>query len=257
MKKLVLIFLSCAFSFAFFSQNEIDSSDYLVITGIVKERDKDKLLEGVEVIFEDAIKVDTSYYVTNNEGEFSRKMVNFNNKVNSLVHLKITLKKEGYYPKEIEFKYSVSLDVDTIVLNNFLKLDLISSSGPKIGPYIVVDNILFDKNSSKLSDIVKKELSHFVFDLKHYNIKDSVFIEFEGHASHDESNKKSLSSKRAQTVKNFLVSLGMKEENIKTNSFGSEAPIYVCDKENSNCTDKEKAENRRVEFYYKENKAKR
>ena len=51
-----------------------------------------------------------------------------------------------------------------------------------------------------------------------------------------------LSEKRSDAVKKYLVSLGCKENNIKSIGYGSEKPVAP------NTTEEGKAQNRRVEF---------
>ena len=72
-------------------------------------------------------------------------------------------------------------------------------------------------------------------------------IEINGHTDNvgtEEKNQK-LSEDRATFVKNYLASKGIKNERITTNGFGFSMPI------NSNQTDEEKYQNRRVEILLK------
>ncbi|TAE47047.1 MAG: type IX secretion system membrane protein PorP/SprF [Cytophagales bacterium] len=72
-----------------------------------------------------------------------------------------------------------------------------------------------------------------------------VKIEIQGHACNigtsEEANQK-LSNDRAITIKNFLISEGIKEERIKISAFGSKQPILA------NTTEYGRTKNRRVEF---------
>lgn len=100
------------------------------------------------------------------------------------------------------------------------------------------DVYLFDVNSAKFFVKYHDRLSVLINELDNYDVK----ILIEGHTDDvgsDKSNQK-LSEKRAEEVKAYLVSKGVKEEQIVTVGFGESKPV------NSNENKEERQLNRRA-----------
>jgi outer membrane protein OmpA-like peptidoglycan-associated protein len=72
----------------------------------------------------------------------------------------------------------------------------------------------------------------------------NMYLRIEGFASSEgtESYNLSLSAKRAKSVQNFFIERGIERSRLVMDFYGEESPL------NSNFTEKERAENRRVEF---------
>ena len=102
-----------------------------------------------------------------------------------------------------------------------------------------LNNIYFDFAKWNLTPVAKREL-----DLVFENLKDANSVTIEGHTDWIGTNafNMSLSKKRANAAKNYLVKKGMKKSQIKTVGKGETQP------RESNKTDKGRAANRRCEF---------
>nr|HPN39861.1 OmpA family protein [Melioribacteraceae bacterium] len=105
----------------------------------------------------------------------------------------------------------------------------------------VLVGINFDNNSSKFTAESYPILFHAALVmLQNPDIK----IEVQGHTDNigSESSNQTLSEKRAQAVKNYLVARGVKADRIKTVGYGEKNPI------SDNKTADGRAMNRRIEF---------
>ncbi len=101
-----------------------------------------------------------------------------------------------------------------------------------------IQSVYFDFNSYVLKDIYKKELN----SLKGKN----AFVALQGNCDEVGSEEYNyiLGLKRAESVKKYLVSLGLNEDKIFTKSFGKTRPICLKD------TEKCHSKNRRVDFIF-------
>jgi outer membrane protein OmpA-like peptidoglycan-associated protein len=109
------------------------------------------------------------------------------------------------------------------------------------GVIFTLKKLKFDRSSSILTDTSKNELLT-VWELLTENPE--VDLEIHGHTDNqgDAVKNLELSLKRAETVKNFLVEKGIKENRLKGLGFGGIKPLIVLG------TDEERKQNRRVEF---------
>ena len=91
----------------------------------------------------------------------------------------------------------------------------------------VGDRVFFDTDSSELSDQARATLDKQAAWLNQYN-KYSFTIE--GHA--DERGTReyniALGARRAETVREYLVSRGVSGQRMRTISYGKERPVAVC-----------------------------
>jgi len=107
--------------------------------------------------------------------------------------------------------------------------------------YFTLNNIHFASNQSIFLKSSYKELKDLVDYLK---LKPNIKIEIQGHTDSDgpsESNM-ALSKKRANTIKRYLISKGIKEERLKTIGHGEQRPVA------NNSTKAGKQKNRRTEI---------
>ena len=92
----------------------------------------------------------------------------------------------------------------------------------------VGDRVFFDTNSSELSQQARATLDKQAQWLNQYGRY--AFI-IEGHA--DERGTReyniALGARRAQTVREYLVSRGVSAQRMRTISYGKERPVAVCD----------------------------
>ena len=91
----------------------------------------------------------------------------------------------------------------------------------------VGDRVFFDTNSSELSDQARATLDKQAQWLGNYN---RYAFTIEGHA--DERGTReyniALGARRAETVREYLVSRGVSGQRMRTISYGKERPVVVC-----------------------------
>lgn len=109
-----------------------------------------------------------------------------------------------------------------------------------------ISPIYFDLGSSYFNKKAKEDLKR-IFKMLNINPKMEIEIGANSDAQGTSKYNKWLSDRRANRVKEYLVSRGIKENRISTNSFGDSHLINRCAK-GVDCTDEEHAKNRRVEF---------
>ena len=90
----------------------------------------------------------------------------------------------------------------------------------------VGDRVFFDYDSSELDADAQELLQDQVAWLKQYS---SVSVAIEGHCDERGTREYNLAlgEKRAQAVKNYLVSLGISADRVSTISYGKERPAVV------------------------------
>jgi len=92
----------------------------------------------------------------------------------------------------------------------------------------VGDRVFFDTDSSDLTGQARATLDHQAEWLNHYA---NYAFTVEGHA--DERGTReyniALGARRAQTVRDYLISRGVAAQRMHTISYGKERPVAVCD----------------------------
>ena len=91
----------------------------------------------------------------------------------------------------------------------------------------VGDRVFFDTDSSELTDQARQTLDKQAQWLNNYN---RYAFTIEGHA--DERGTReyniALGARRAQTVREYLISRGVQAQRMRTISYGKERPVAVC-----------------------------
>ena len=91
----------------------------------------------------------------------------------------------------------------------------------------VGDRVFFDTNSSELSDQARATLDKQAQWLNNYN---RYSFTIEGHA--DERGTReyniALGARRAETVREYLISRGLSAQRMRTISYGKERPVALC-----------------------------
>ena len=137
-----------------------------------------------------------------------------------------------------ELEYS-SIEIPTLAENqNFVEATLtVMIEEPKS---FTLNNVHFETGSAELKSSSTKELNELV---KYMKYKPKMKIEIGGHTDNvgaDDSNL-SLSRKRAESVKKYLIKKGIGVDRLTAKGYGETKPVA------SNDTDKGKAMNRRTE----------
>jgi outer membrane protein OmpA-like peptidoglycan-associated protein/uncharacterized protein YegL len=107
---------------------------------------------------------------------------------------------------------------------------------------VTINNVFFDFGKYDLLPASILELNRFANIINTYQRK----IEISGHTDNvgDDSDNLVLSERRAESVRNYLISIGCKPELLFSKGYGEAKPSY------SNDTDNNRAKNRRVEFKF-------
>lgn len=145
---------------------------------------------------------------------------------------KISVRKTGFGNADKEFIVSDSLSVFDA---GNISIKEISA---EIIKFVFNDVYLFDVNSSKFFEKYHDRLDVLINALKDNNVE----INIEGHTDNSAGmayNQK-LSEKRAESVKDYLISKGVNPEQIISKGFGEEKPL------NDNSTKELRQLNRRV-----------
>jgi OOP family OmpA-OmpF porin len=106
---------------------------------------------------------------------------------------------------------------------------------------VIASKIYFETNSDKLKLISNSQLDDLAQILKRY---EGVNLTIEGHTDSDgdDAYNQSLSQKRTNSVKNYLISKGVSEDRLTAIGYGETRPVAT------NKTAAGKAKNRRVEL---------
>jgi outer membrane protein OmpA-like peptidoglycan-associated protein len=146
----------------------------------------------------------------------------------------ILVNKDDYYPTSTFFEPTNIIEK----ANLELKVSKINKAKP-----IVLKNILFESNSSKLDTTISKtELDY----LRQFLLTNpSLQIKIVGHTDDigSETYNQTLSINRSESLKNYLIGTGIKDNRILTSGVGESQPI------DSNATEQGKRNNRRIEIY--------
>ncbi len=151
----------------------------------------------------------------------------------------------GYYV-ELDNYYPVSGNINTENMKTGMRLErnIVMNSINDIldgKVSIILENIFFETNKYELKQESKPELmrlARFIDDNPEARLEISGHTDNSGQA---EANK-TLSQRRAESVREFLISLGCDESQLISKGYGADKPI------DTNATEAGKARNRRVEF---------
>ncbi|MDO9000092.1 MAG: OmpA family protein [Bacteroidota bacterium] len=110
----------------------------------------------------------------------------------------------------------------------------------------VVKNLIFLNNGTALTPKDEKELQPILLMLqKNEDLKLNITTHSDSKA--DDKEALTLTSKQAKTIKDYFIKKGIIASRIQTNPKGKSQPRKVC-KANTDCSDADHKQNRRVEF---------
>ncbi len=148
--------------------------------------------------------------------------------------------KEGYYPASNNI--DLRNETDSLSITEDIVLRLIEKIIEEEIP-VRITNIFFDFDKAELKPESFPELNRLAKILKEYP---DTKVEVSGHTCSigTEAYNLDLSNRRAQSVVNYLISVGCDGANLISRGYGESKPIA------SNETEEERAQNRRVEFRF-------
>ncbi len=211
----------------------------LVLFGKVIDKTTGELIPGADVTLFDA---NGKVLDTKNVGD--KAYYEFNLDPNTSYSIKGT--RDLYLPSTIDFETDYKGD-----LNKNILLELITyvDAEPKIEivnkkPQIVLNPIYFDFNKWNIRPDAAKELDYVVAMMQKYP---EMVIAI---GSHTDSRGKAsynmiLSSKRATSTLNYIISKGINPANISAQGYGESQPVNNCE---NHCTKQDHELNRRSEF---------
>lgn len=144
----------------------------------------------------------------------------------------VTAEAEGYNPKTVLF--------DPVSINSDNKLYRDVNLTPK-GQTIILNHLIFAQGKATIDPKSFPELDEVAQMMKE-NTK--IEIQLEGHTDNtgSASANMTLSEKRVEAVKKYLVEQGISKKRIQTKAFGGTQPLR------NEMTPEERAQNRRVEM---------
>ncbi len=151
---------------------------------------------------------------------------------NSMDKQKKQLEKELASVKELASQKDTTYIVQTVKDSN--NLDAIK--------LVLGNSVLFSTGSSNLSAAAQAALGRVAYNLKQFPNTDVTVVGFTDNTGSEALNQR-LSLERAQSVMNYLVSLGIPQSRLKAIGEGWNNPIA------SNATSAGRAQNRRVELF--------
>jgi outer membrane protein OmpA-like peptidoglycan-associated protein/tetratricopeptide (TPR) repeat protein len=183
----------------------------------------------IEVSYENSDKIEQTR-VNGNDGKYAVVV-----KQEIPQDIMVSVKKDGYaFDSKLITKEDLNQQEKKI--NNDLAIKEM-----KVGEAYTINDILYDLNSDALSNKSKFILREFSRFLK---ANPTVSIMIQGHTDSDGDDKKNLdlSERRANGVKNYLISLGIDKNRLTSKGFGETVPKV------ENTTPENKAQNRRTDF---------
>lgn len=185
----------------------------------------------IEITYENSDEV-TKVKVNGNDGKYAAVV-----KTNTQEDVMVTVKKEGHaFDSKVIAKETISMTKDVSIRNNDLKVKEL-----KVGEAYTINDILYGTNSAELNSKSKFILKGFARFLKE---NPTITVAIQGHTDDvgDDAQNMLLSENRAQGVKNYLLSLGIKESQLTAQGFGETKPKV------ENNSAENRAQNRRTDF---------
>ena len=211
------------------------------VKGVVKDKTSGKLLPGATVTLINANNNIISEAIVDTDAEYSLK-------VDKNSNYTIRGSKKYFNPYDIAFSTDEEGNIDKDIL---LELESYEATEKKVVEengkiQIKINPIYFDSNKWNIRSDAALELNSVVDIMKKYP---SMKIEIEAHTDSwgkDDYNLM-LSDKRANSVREYLISKGIPTENLKSVGYGESQPVFKCEIPGT-CTRKQYGLNRRCEF---------
>ncbi len=216
------------------------------LIGTVTEKGTTKPIDNVKVSIVNNATGEEKDFITDGSGGFKDPLTGIPCP-GGMIDYSFKFEKEGYFPKEVDFKYRITKP-GIVNLNEFMKaLDLTPiKTGVDVVEVCKIGDILFDFNKSNIRPDAAAELDKLVACMKNFpNMK----IEIGSHTDcrGKDSYNRRLSDKRAKSSMRYVISQGISDERIFGKGYGEDRLIEKCES-CYKCTEEEHQANRRTEF---------
>ncbi|MCH2224709.1 MAG: OmpA family protein [Crocinitomicaceae bacterium] len=202
-----------------------------ILTGELKDEFGDPVEDAtIEVMYEGSDEV-TEVKVNGNDGKFATVV-----KKETKGDVMVTVKKKGHaFDSKIVAKEELKKEVSKIKDND------LNVKGLKVGEAYTINEILYSTNSAVMSGRSKFVLKGFARFLEE---NPTITVAIQGHTDDvgDDTENLKLSERRAQGVKNYLISLGIDKSRLSAKGYGETVPKV------ENSSEKNRAKNRRTDF---------
>lgn len=211
------------------------------VKGIVKNKTNNDILPNATVTLIDSNNNTISKIVVGDDAAYELE-------INPNSAYSIVGSKKYYNPSTVEFSADAEGNINKDIV---LLLESYEDAEKKVivengKIQIKINPIYFDSNKWNIRNDAALELNSVVDIMNKYP---SMKIEIEAHT--DSWGKADynlmLSDKRANSVREYLISKGIPTENLKSVGYGESQPVFTCEKPGT-CTRKQYGLNRRCEF---------
>lgn len=218
--------------YAFELYEEARPKPVAILKGELKDENGQPVSDAtIEIAYEGSDEV-TQVKVNGGDGKYAAVV-----KTDTKQDVMVTVKKEGHaFDSKLIAKETIASNKDVSIRNNDLKVKEL-----KVGEAYTINDILYVTNSAELNAKSKFILKGFARFLKE---NPTITVAIQGHTDDvgDDNQNLLLSEDRAQGVKAYLVSLGIKEGRLEAKGFGETQPKVA----NDSATNR--AMNRRTDF---------
>ncbi len=223
--------LERSFLYRFPFPEEIDLGERLVVTGgrVINQRTGEPIAATLSLV---NLENDSTMYRFRSDGESGEFMMIYPDKM-TLSGLYV--EKEGYLPKIFNVEKDSLKDIQGIEIN----LKPVNK-----GEQFVFENVFFDFDKADLKPASLSSLVRLESFLKG-NISVNIMIEGHTDSIGEKEYNRELSLRRAESVRDYLVSNGIQKERIEVKGYGDSKPVVP------NTSQENRAVNRRIEIVIK------
>ena len=228
---------------------KLDKMKGVSLYGLISDKNTKELIQDATVSIIDK---NTGRVVfegnTSKDGDFSKALENV--KVNETLNYTVSIKKEGYLSKTVDFSTLIKT-LDVVNLNDNLDVSLTKIEvGSDLAKLVDVKPIYFDKSKYNIRKDAALELDKIVKIMNDYP---TMIIELGSHTDCRGSieQNQTLSDNRAKASANYIRSKITNPERISGLGYGEAKLVSACPCEGtvkSTCSEDEHQKNRRTEF---------
>ncbi|MEI8204125.1 MAG: OmpA family protein [Bacteroidota bacterium] len=218
-------------------------SNMKFIVSVVNVKDK-KPLDNVKIEFLNNANNKKDSFFTAPNGVYALALTD--KKSGDSLNYRITLSKEGFISKVIDWEYNISKIQDINLNTSIGKIEV----GNSLQNLITLKPIYFDYNKYNIRPDAALELDKIVAIMNQYS---NFSIDLSSHTDcrGDAKSNMILSEKRAESSVDYIVSKGIQRNRLTPKGYGESRLVNHCECEGKRivpCTEEEHAMNRRTEF---------